>query len=211
MVNEYCKDQKELFELIEKRKDMLLYLERLKKRYENKPGDYFEELTETLDWLVVDNIEKFNNLCNYKDYNKKVQEYAANGSGENVVIMDLELEVSKVITQVCKTLLNHYNRMKKTQAPKQLPYKDFVCQDLELAFESGDIEIYTPYEIGAVIKDLHKAHEQANFETLSMEGDASGKCKVNSVWYGCRDKKTKRVIVMPKIGFAEIKENVLDL
>lgn len=204
-------DKKELFDYIEKKKDMFLALERLKKRYEKRPGDYFAYLTETLDWLIDDNVQKLKELSNIEKYNTMIKEYATNGLGENLVIMDLKLEADKMCNTVYKSMLNQYNRMKTTQVPKQLPYKDFVCQDIELAFECGDIEIYTPYEIGTVVKDINKAYEQNPFEFWYSEGDTSGKVKVYSVDYGCRDKRTKETIILPKIGFAEIKENVLDL
>ena len=63
-------DKKELFDYIEKKKDMFLAMQRLKTKYENLASDYFVYLTDYLDFYISDNIEKLNELCNYEKYNK---------------------------------------------------------------------------------------------------------------------------------------------
>lgn len=204
-------DKKELFDYIEKKKDMFLAMQRLKTKYENLASDYFVYLTDYLDFYISDNIEKLNELCNYEKYNKMLRDYLSNGAEERHVIIDLQNKTDKIAYDPCKFLFNQYNRMRDTQVPSHQKYKDFVCQDIELALDCGGFEIYTPYEKGEIVENKDKAWGKDNFEFLESEGDTRAKCKVNRVEYGLRDKTTKQTIIYPKIGFAEIKGKDLEL
>lgn len=160
-------DKKELFDYIEKKKNIFLALEGLKSKYEKKTSYYFVYLTHCLNHYSENKVQELNELCNDEKYNKLVMHYLSNGAEERHVIIDLQNKADKIWCNLCRFMLKEYNRMQTTKDPVHQTYKDLVCQDIEMLLDSGDIEVYTPYEEGAMVEN-YRLRDKKNKKTIGF-------------------------------------------